>query len=98
MSLLRALQGRRKSGRFQNQFDEALLFFDGQVDGPGFIDTSFDSRLAVRLFGHGSGLHTAVPILPDKGWRWALRRGLAPADSLAIAFLVYTEVRFYAGS
>jgi hypothetical protein len=38
MSLLRALQGRRKSRRIQKQPHKALLVFDRQANDLGFVD------------------------------------------------------------
>ena len=38
MSLLGALQGRRKNRRMQKQLHKALLVFDGQVNELGFVD------------------------------------------------------------
>jgi hypothetical protein len=38
MSLLGALQGRRKNRRIHKQFHKALLVFDGQANDPGFVD------------------------------------------------------------
>jgi hypothetical protein len=38
MSLLRALQGRRKNRGIQKQLHEALLVFEGQVNDLGLVD------------------------------------------------------------
>jgi hypothetical protein len=38
VSLLGALQGRRKNRRVQKQLNKALLVFDGQVNDLGFVD------------------------------------------------------------
>jgi hypothetical protein len=38
MSLLGALQGRRKNRRIQKQFHKTLLVLDGQANDLGFVD------------------------------------------------------------